>query len=206
MTLSEAVHHIEVADECACNEALSQLRIALGDGDIPARWGADPPLSLPGFFQFGSPPLFASDPVPSDPAYWSLVLILPAGDGVVIDQSVHAQGQSAPRRRQLFLLRSRVFELWPPSNHERKDRGSTTEPEKPLRRSVDDDQIRTAARDIYRERKGDPPNKPTAEQLIRQRLGGGKRDDIRRILDEEEFANLRREAGNQSKNPNLRNS
>ena len=162
MTLSEAVHHIEVADECACNEALSQSRIALGDGDIPARWGADPPPSLPGFFQFGSPPLFASDPVPSDPAYWSSALILPAGDGVVIDQSVHAQGQSAPRRRQLFLLRSRVFELWPPSNHERKDRGSTTEPEKPLRRSVDDDQIRTAARDIYRERKGDPPNKPTA--------------------------------------------
>ena len=88
--------------------------------------------------------------------------------------------------RALLVDRSDVEKLWPLSNYPRE-----------TRQKIDDDDIRSVARDIYEERKNDPPNVPAAEQLIRQRILGAKRDDIRRIL--EEFAELRRKAGNQPK-------
>jgi hypothetical protein len=207
MTLSETVGHIQAVDRVDQAAALYQFRMARADGDLPARWAADPPPL--GDYDLWDPWPFSSDEVPTDPMYWFSVLIFLAGDGLVVDQrscSSETLEHPLPRPRQLLLLRSRVFELWPPSDHERKDRGSTTQPEKLWRRKVEDDEIRSAARDIYRERENDPPNKPTAEQLTRQRLQGGKRDDLRKILEEDEFKIVRRKAGNQPKKPNLRNS
>jgi len=193
MTIGEAARHIQVVDCTDQASARSQLRTAFIDQEIPLRWAADPP-PLEGDWLWDPWP-FSSDEIPTDPYFWFNALIFLDGDGLVVERGP----------RQLLLLRSGVLELWPPSNHERKDRASSTQLEKSQRRSVGDDEIRSAARDIYRERKGDEPNKEKSERLVRQRLLGGKRDDIRRILDEEEFANLRRKAGNQSKNPNLQN-
>jgi hypothetical protein len=90
--------------------------------------------------------------------------------------------------RALLVERSNVEELWPLSNYPREPR-----------RKINDDDIRSAARCIYAEGKNDPPNVPNAEQLIRQRLSSAKRDDIRRILGESEFADARRKPGNQPK-------
>ncbi len=265
MTLGGTVGHIQAVDGVDRSPALFQFRMARADGDLPARWAADP-LS-PDIFTLGDDPLpsnikphiynlwdhpwwpphadedlparwaadplspeiynvgddpsspdvgrdvytlgdpwpFSSDEVPTDPSYWFSVLIFFNDDDAwVVDQPgtcfSETQEHPLPRPRQLFLLRSRVLELWPPSNHERKDQNIQVE--KPARRSVGDDEIRSTARDIYREI--DRPNKAVAERLVRQRLGGGKRDDIRRILDEKEF--VRRDPGNQLKKPNLRNS
>jgi hypothetical protein len=192
MTIGEAARHIQVVDCTDQAGALSQLRTAFVDREIPLRWAADPP-PLEGDWLWDPWP-FSSDEVPNDPLFWFNALIFLDGDGLVVERGP----------RQLLLLRSRVFELWPQSNHERKDRASTTQPEKLPRRGVGEDEIRSAARDIYREI--NRPNKDISERLVRQRLRGGKRDDIRRILDEDEFANVRRKAGNQPKNPNLRNS
>lgn len=205
MTLSEAVNHIQSVECTDQAGALNQLRMALGDGDIPTRWAADPPPL--GGYSIGDPSPFSSEQVPTDAMYWHNVLIFLDGDGRVIDQPSYydkTQEPPLPRPRQLLLLRTRVFELWPLSNHRIKDSqtdlGSTTQPETLPRRSFDDDEIRSAARDIYRERENDPPNETNAEQLVRQKLGGGKRDDIRRILKEQEFFGLRRKPGNQPKN------
>jgi hypothetical protein len=200
MTLCEAVNHIQAVECTDQAGALNQLRMALGDGDIPTHWAADP--LPPGVYSIGDPSPFSSDQVPTDAMYWLHVLIVLDGDGRVIDQPFYrdeTQEPPLPRPRQLLLLRTRVFELWPLSNHERKERGSTTQPKKLRRRKVEEDEIRRVARDIYRENENDPPNKPTAERLIRQRLGGGKRPDIRKILEEVEFHGVRREPGNQPK-------
>ena len=191
MTLVEAVTHIQDCDGCTQLEALGQLRQALGEADIPARWAAYPPINRPPSYSRAMPHLLSSEQVPTDAFFWSGALIYLDGNGRVIDE-FFLRGPDGefvagptPRGRELFLLRSRVLELWP-------------QLQKLPRRSVNDDEILSAARELYLERKNDPPNKPVAERLIRQKLGGGKRDDIRRIL-EDEFPNVRRKPGNQPK-------
>ena len=41
MTLIEAVNYIQISDGCDQITAVNQLRMALGDGEIRARWVAD---------------------------------------------------------------------------------------------------------------------------------------------------------------------
>jgi hypothetical protein len=194
MTLSEAARHIHLVDECNFIEALRQLRMGLGDGDIPARWAADPPPSLPGFFQVGFEPLFAPDPVPTDALYWNAVLIFLDGDGHVIDQSVYADEKSAPPRpRRLFLLRSKINALWPIQS---EPHGAThqakTNVRKTAKQHASKEQIREAARELYRSEVGKkPPNSEQAERLIRDRVPGATRPKIRLVLREEEFDKLR---------------
>ena len=59
MTLCEAVNHIQAVECTDQAGALKQLRMALGDGDIPTHWAADP---LPrGVYSIGDPSPFSSD-------------------------------------------------------------------------------------------------------------------------------------------------
>jgi hypothetical protein len=200
MSLTEAVHHVQAVESCSQIDALTQLRMALGDGDISARWAADP---LPSWiYQVGVPPLFSSDEVPIDAGYWDSVLIFLDGDGRVIDQSFYLdekEEKSPPRPRQLLLLRSRVLELWPPTektvhgaNQTKLDTSQT-----PTRRASKE-QIRVPAREMYQtknEMGKKPPNTEEAERLLREKVDGATRPKIRAVLSEPEFEKLRLKRG-----------
>ncbi len=56
-------------------------------------------------------------------------------------------------------------------------------------------EIEKAAEAVYAERADDPPNLIEAEKLIRERLPGATRDQIRPILRQPQFEELRRPAG-----------
>lgn len=205
MTLREAVNHVQAA-ECSDEVgALKQLRMALGDGDIPAHWAAEP--LPPGFYSVGDPSPFSSDQVPTDALYWDSVLIFLDGDGRVIDQQRYddeAQRPPLPRPRALLLLRARVVELWPLQGQGRKDSSqtdsaSTTRPEMPVQRPASADAILRAARELY-EQPGKPPNQTEAEQQLLAKFPGTSREPfIRKVLQSPEFKALRLKPGNQRK-------
>jgi hypothetical protein len=180
MSLVEAAEHIRIVEDCDSIEALRQLKKEIGDGMVPVQWeDSQEPKDCP------------------DPQHMQASQLLLFGTGFVPDNDDECY-------RPLLVERSAVQRLWPLSSNPTKGSapiGSTlaTQPKKSQRQKVDDDQILSAARDIYRERQNDPPNMYKAERLIRQRLGGGKRDDIRKILRQEEFEGLRRAPGNQPK-------
>jgi hypothetical protein len=228
MTLVEAVEHVQahLAHE-GCKElgALRQLRMACGEGEIPLRWAADEisfqivgvgegeapirwtaeeerlPFEVPEeLLQTGLPPLFSPDEVPTDPLFWDQALII---NGRVIDQRMSeadAAPDRVPRPRELFLLRSRILELWPLQGDTRPNAegaGTGSSRPEPRRQKREPDEIRQAARDLYEESPNDPPNISKAEQEIRRRLPGADRDTIRDELKKEEFASRRRRRGNQ---------
>jgi hypothetical protein len=206
MTLVEAVAHIQAQERCDQVGALRQLRMALGEGEIPARWGADllPPLPRMAMY-VGSPRLFSSDPVPTDALFWDHALIFLVGNGRVINQSFlldddedHAS-ELAPSPRELYLLRARVLEHWPSLSDALKDSASSDQPRQPRRPPASKSLIRETARDLYRQAGNNPPNQTKAEQLIARLLPGTPRKLIRPILQEEEFARLRRKRGKQPK-------
>jgi hypothetical protein len=213
MTLVEVVNHIRTVERCEQTAALDQLRRALSDGEIPNRWAAD--LRPLPFFHFGDPPNFSDDQVPTGAGYWLHALIFLDGDGRVIDQPFHhgeVEGEVLPSERQvrprgLFLLRSRVLELWPLQNpvaHCESENDSADDARgPPKRRSYTDNEIREAAREVYGASGKNPPNIDKAEQLLREKLPGAQRKKIRPILSEDEFTTLRRKPGNQPKRWNL---
>jgi hypothetical protein len=59
--------------------------------------------------------------------------------------------------------------------------------------------IRQAARQLYESAAGPPPNVTLAEQLLRSKLPGARRQLVRPVLAEPEFADQRRKAGKQPK-------
>jgi hypothetical protein len=180
-TLAAVIWHIQINLGCAVEVAVRELRVAMGQGSIPARWA----FGLSGVSQFEQPPGFSVDSVPADPFYWGMVLIFTDEDGAVVDQPIWRDSTTAPRRRGLFLLRSRVVELWHSPKKEKK------------RTSVK--QIRNEARKLYPEGKFGP-NENQAEQLIRKALlGNAPRAFVRRVLEEPEFATRRRPRGKQAK-------
>jgi hypothetical protein len=178
MSLVEAAEHIRIAEDCDSMEALRQLKKEIGDGMVPVQWeDSQEPKDCP------------------DPKHMQASQLLLFGTGFAPDNDDE-------NYRPLLVERSAVQRLWPLSSNPTKgsastDSTSTTQPKMSPRQKVDDDQILSAARNIYRERENDPPNMDEAEKLIRQRLGGGKRDEIRKILKQEEFVRLRRSPGNQ---------
>jgi hypothetical protein len=160
--------------------------LALGEGDIPGRWAASP---LPaGLYPLGLPPIFSSDKVRTDHQYWSQALILLDSDCRVVDQA-------GPR--QLLLLRSRVLELCAMDMEHSGDRSLKQDQKL---RSASKDQVREAAREVYKIQSGKkPPNMDEAEKLIRQKLPDARRNKIRGVLHEEEFTRQRLKPGNPPK-------
>jgi hypothetical protein len=158
----------------------------------------------------GLPPLFSDEEVPTDPLFWASALIFLIGSGRVIDQrfvfafdETDAAPERAPRPRELFLLRSRVLELWPlqSDTHEGEtpigNSGSANQIPTPRQSPATDEEILAVARDLYRQAGNDPPNQTMAEQLVAALLPGTKRDFIRPILRRPEFESLRRKPGRQ---------
>jgi hypothetical protein len=205
MTLVEVVNHVQLSQRCDQAAALSQLRMALADQEVPVRWKADPRPQ--GIFHIGPAPIFSVDQVSTDASYWIQTLIFLDGDGRVIDQPpfqyLEAEGELPPpqrlgRPRPLLLLRSRVLELWQMPSDTAPD-SEQAEPPKLSRRKREDAEIQQAAREVYRGAPEDPPNMDEAGREICQRLPGADRDAVRKVLKEEEFAKLRRPSGNQPK-------
>jgi hypothetical protein len=209
MTLGEALAHIQahlVQGSCDQLSAETELRMACGEGEIPLRWAADPPPQGLCFFEsFGLHSLFAADEVPTSPLYWRQVLIF--GDRVV-DQSFSSLTEAdspperAPRQRELFLLRSRVLELWPLRSdaHEgasAKGHSGSADQIPRQQSPATEGEILNTVRELYRQAGNDPPNQTKAEQLVAALLPGTKRDFIRSILQRPEFHNVRRKPGRQ---------
>jgi hypothetical protein len=84
MTLAEVVRHIQACVECEEQTAVGELRVAMGQGLVPARWAFDRSRECS---LFEPPPIFSADPVPADQFYWAFALIFMDGDGAVVDQS-----------------------------------------------------------------------------------------------------------------------
>ena len=97
----------------------------------------------------------------------------------------------------MLVERADVRKLWTWSSNDsfQADLDSVSEAKRPLRKRIDDDAIRRVAKEVYGD--GSNPNIRDAEPLIRKELPGAKRDAIRQVLKEEEFASLRRQPGNQ---------
>src|SRR5258708_1016614 len=173
ISLSDAIAYVEDREQCDPTAALRQIRTALGDGEIPARWGPDPapdPIQLGAYATlYFTTSQFADDQVPTDAGFWSGVLIM-EGSGKVIDQTDSTLG---PRPRELFVERRRVEALWPRATNQDIPT-PTLKPAKasktaPAMRSLNASSktIREVAHAIYTERTTLPPNVREAEQLIR---------------------------------------
>lgn len=208
MTFAEVVRHIQASVECEEETAVSELRVVMGQGLVPARWAFDRSREST---LFEPPPIFSLDPVPADPFYWTLVLIFMDEDGAVVDQSYWGEATTTPQRRGLFLLRSRVLELWYPSSRNAAAH-KLSEPKglqhwypsnpshadqklsKPKNPSIE--QIREEARKLYPEGEFGP-NEDQAERLIRKALGKAPRELVRVVLKDPKFR--RRPRGNQAR-------
>ena len=185
MTLAEVVRHIQASTGTEWVAAVDELRAAMGQGLVTARWAFDPSREA----VFIEPaPIFSVDPVPTGSFYWAYALIFLDGDGAVVDQSYLGETTATPQRRGLFLLRSRVLELWHPSKQ------SHTEQKNLRPKPATSAQIRDEARKIYRAGKFGP-NIRKAEELIRQALGNAPRKRVRDVLEDPEFASHRRARG-----------
>jgi hypothetical protein len=178
MTLVEAIEHIRISHACDSLEALRQLKDEVGDGMIRVGWAdSQSPDDRP------------------DVRSLSTSQLLLIGTGIAPDED---EG----RYRPLLVDRSDVQRLWPlpadtSPNPEEVDARSIGP--KSQKKTRNPDEIRQAARDLYRESPDDSPNMDVAEREIRRRLPGADRDDIRDVLRETEFSSLRKPAGNQPK-------
>jgi|GEM_PF-4028155 len=209
MTLVEAVNHINEQERT--EDGLDQIRIALGEGEIPARWAwpslAEGPNEVDGWklhlVPMRDPPLFLEDTVPTDRRFWDKAIMLLDGDGKVVDPAlgymaierdgkVEVLCQQPVPGRGLFLLKESIFDFWPVATSE-PDRTPQTA------RAASEKEIRDAAREVYSSSAGSAPNMDQAERLIRAKLGKAPRKVIRHVLGDPEFASLRNPAGNQPK-------
>ena len=131
MSLVEAAEHIRIVEDCDSIEALAQLKKEIGDGMVPVQWeDSQEPKDCP------------------DPQHMKASQLLLFGTGFVPDNDDEYY-------RPLLVERSAVQRLWPLSSNPTKGSasiGSTlaTQPKKSPRQKVDDDQILSAAREIYR--------------------------------------------------------
>lgn len=211
MTLVEAVNHINKQERT--ENGLDQIRIALGEGEIPARWAwqslPEGPIKFEGrnlhFVPMPDPPLFVEDTVPNNREFWDKAIMLLDGDGKVIDPAlgymtiqrdakVEVLCQQPVPWRGLFLLKETIFDFWPLADHSETDRKLQNV------RAASEEEIRDAARELYSNSPAfAAPNIDKAERLIRAKLGKASRKLIRHVLSASEFASLRNPAGNQPK-------
>lgn len=193
MTLSEVITRISKVDECEKNVALVQLRTALMDREISARFAHEEYVIKGGLWPM--PPLgpLASDSAPTDPLFWFGALFILSGDGFVIDQPILGSDQdedaSLPQRRRLLLNRAEVETIW----------GTEVSHAPRIRRTPSQQNIRDALRKIYSAPNANPPNVNQAYGLVCQQLGKTPRNLVREILKEPEFARHRSPPGRRMK-------
>jgi hypothetical protein len=186
----------------AMDAALSQVRAALQDGEIPIKWAQD---RWPQSHTFVPGELFAFDDPPSG-LFWRYAEIDYSNSYLVLDQTPFAlSGGVASERaggnrkmRQLLLSRARVYELWPTKDSDSVPSSSPPGAALDKRYTTfipEENLIRDEVRALY-DRSNPKPNMAQAEQSIRAAMPGATRGVIRKVLKEEEFANQRRSAGN----------
>jgi hypothetical protein len=187
MTLKEAISHIQRVDRCDEVTALQQLRKALANEAVEARFKISATSRLYAI-DLGA----SFDPHWPRKKFWLSVPMDLEGDGHIAtvtpedlddEEADHQKeggednedGDSPPRR--LFIRRSSILGHW----------------EGPL------DAIRQAAREVYDEAGEEGPNVNDAYLLIREKLAAtskiASRDPVREVLDEDEFKNRRRGVG-----------
>lgn len=211
MTLVEAVNHINEQERT--ENGLDHIRIALGAGEIPARWAwpslAEGPNEVDGWklhlVPMRDPPPFLEDTVPTNREFWDKAIMLLDGDGKVIDPALgymtilrdgkaEVLCQQPVPWRGLFLLKETVFDFWPLADDPEADRNIQNI------RSPSEQDIRKAARELYSNSPAfAAPNIDKAERRIRAKFGKASRKLIRHVLSEPEFASLRNAPGNQPK-------
>jgi hypothetical protein len=212
MTLAEAVEYVATVEGFPANEgipksekvhaiwwlrsldtldpALQQIRAALVDGEIPVKWASD---------TFFSDFYFADDDPPPEGTFWIIAAIYPSENYAVLDQKTPKVlgGECAPdpagNKRQLLLLRSKVYELWPSTEMANiKDSSRSYGKTSPSL-----EEIEQVVREIYDS--NSRPNILEAERLVREKLPTATRKLVRHVLKEPQFSAKRRPAGNSKK-------
>lgn len=170
--------------------ALHQIRLALQDGEIPVRWAQ---LRWPATTTFIPGTLFSADRPPEMGPFWTHVFVYPAQDYAVAQEAyplvggIYTDYLDNERLRQLWLLKARIYELWP-----RRAKAA----EKRRRPSTEDYKARgyRAALKIY---ETGQPNLEEAWNQLREPVPGIPRkigrDDVLKM---EEFEQRRRKPGN----------
>ena len=216
MRLSKALSHIQESEGCDIEGAIGQIKLALGDGALDARWRLFPISSFD--TELGRAPHLSNEPVPSNHGFWARVEItkggivrIPedkedrwwsqpafapnAGDlrRYVLELSDKDPDKSALKkmREKLFAPRKRKLFVLHPRVMEiwpSTGRAPVMSPNASIA------QITEVARQIYAN-PGRGPNLAEAEQAIRRLLPGATREPIRQVLDEAEFSSLRQGIG-----------
>jgi hypothetical protein len=189
----EAVEHIRILCHCTSVEALRQLKSEIGDGMVPVKWSGSKAVS-------GNRDDDWTRAGP-DVGYLKTSQFLLIGVGLAPEKP---EKDEKYQLRPLLIERRAMQRLWPLEDkdvHCRKldSGGGEDEPLRRRRRSYTDDEIRNAAKQVYRGAPGHPPNMNDAGREICKMLVGAPRGAVRKVLKEDEFANLRRPSGNQPK-------
>jgi hypothetical protein len=201
MTLRDAILHIRRVDKCDQETALHQLRAALADGEVQARWGSG---EIP---QFVIPIVPGAVEVPAWALqkFWLSVPIDLTGAGsipaLLLEELESPQAEeeeeededdddnegSRLTRYFVFVLREDIERHWPSDHPETRAKGPVTASSR---------EIEEVLRKIYdeAEEKGEkPPNINQAADLAARKLQPKKvpRKVARVILDKAEFKRRR---------------
>jgi hypothetical protein len=181
MNLVEAVEHIQLMQTCDSVEALRQLKAEIGGGLVQIIWAdANSPDDRP------------------DAVRLSTSELILFGTG-------YAPDEVDGLYRSIDVQRSTVERLWPSKNSRSNAESSVSlqnlspnhifQPEKV---PAGDVEIREGLREVFREAsEGNkkPPNMNEAHKLLLHKVPNARRELVRDILHEPEFAKLRLRAG-----------
>lgn len=202
MSLSEAVAHINNQEND--NTGLTQIRDALKDGEIPARWGVEgymDVLTSDGTTQRflkiptdENSPLLLKGKIKKDARFWENAVMLPDQDSIVIERFSKGkwdeESDVVESHRKLFLLKERILELWPVNATDCSEMSPASFT------IATADQIHQAVSEVYAESTDKPPNSleaesPTREKLKKKGLRPRNQAELREVIGRPEFKKLR---------------
>jgi hypothetical protein len=210
MTLREALAHIEKAELCSLKDAWRQLREAIADREIDARWPHALQLTRVGDYD-------DEDIGPSrDIRFWKSARYILGGGGRILDDPAcrpnHARlkliREGKLHYRSVLVRKDDVERVWPTANGTAEARPPTaslshgTEPFRPTsaRPKYSEVDIRKEIKRIYGDQSYNRPNLEKLYYIVSDKFPGVSRSIVRRIGKEPEFSPERRPAGNQPKN------
>jgi hypothetical protein len=195
MTLTEATHYIREKESCELHVALRQLVLAIGDAEVQVKRSVLAPHSTLGRISASKFRgnlkicLEGDGSVKTDPnseRSSGLTIIIVSASVFCSDDDT--AGEDELEYFPLLLRRSDVVRLWSGQAAAIDRQVRSTKVRNP---PTSLSKIRKVTQTIYAEHSENPPNVNIAEKLIRKRLPGATRKQIRPILGEPEFAKLR---------------
>lgn len=201
--LSEALAHVRSVVGDDTELAKSELRSALSNDVISARFGPDVDPARPDKALYWGDSSSA-DVVP--PRFWSHTLLFDVGLGFVTEQDMTAElgdDDTKPiRHRTLYIDRHRLLEVWPKPDFVREAISTETKVDAGEKRRAPTatfEKIREVAMAVYRNAENSPPNIEEAYIQVRKLLSAeGKkapRQRVRQVLAAPEFASRRLPVG-----------